>query len=276
MRVLLTNDDGVTAPGLAVLVNVLVGLGVTPRIVAPAFDQSGIGTAVGRLHSRGGIRLEEAEVAGWAATAIDGPPSLAVLLDHLGAFGEPSDLVFAGINEGANCGRMLVHSGTVGAALAAVAHGAAGIALSLAPPSEDGTEFAWDTAGAIAAAVAGVVLAAPPLGHAVNVNVPEEPLARVRGWRQTTVAPGGGSRPVVRVVAGEVAAEPMVTVDYAGWPAPFERETDSGAVYAGYVSVTWLGSVYGGGPPPDSTVAALAAALDLLVPDLPDGQDRRN
>jgi 5'-nucleotidase len=273
VRILLTNDDGVAAPGLAVLAGALTDLGATPRIAAPAVDQSGVGTAVGRLHARGPIPLESADVAGQPAIVVPGAPALAVLLDQLGAFGDPSDVVIAGVNAGANCGRWLVHSGTVGAALAAVANGAAGIALSLAPPLPGRPDFQWAAARAVSAVLVGALLADPPRGHAVNVNLPDLPLDRVRGWRSTSVAPGGASRPWARHSTEERSA---ISVHYGHWPEPFPRDTDSGAVHDGYVSVTWLGSVYGSAASaPAAAVAGLASALDAMLPDLPDGQDVR-
>ncbi len=258
MRVLATNDDGIDAPGFAVLVTALAEIGLDLRLVAPEADQSGIGTAIGRLDARGPIALRSGEVAGLVATVVPGPPSLAVLLDQAGVFGEPAELVVAGINAGANCGRRLIHSGTVGAALAAVAGGAAGVALSLAPPEHDGAGYQWATARAVAIAVGALAAQPHAGGYAVNVNVPDLPTTEVRGWRHTTVAPAAMSR----LIASREAAG-TVKFSYGVWPARFPPETDSGAVYDGYVSVTWLGSLYGvAGPPPSAPVAAFAAALD--------------
>jgi 5'-nucleotidase len=202
-------------------------------------------------------------VAGLPATIVPGPPALAVLLDQHGVFGEPADLVIAGINAGANCGRSLIHSGTVGAALAAVARGTAGVALSLAPPERDGAEYQWATARAIAAAAATLAAQPSARGYAVNVNVPDLPLAEVRGWRHTTVATDGMSR----LFARPVRAGAVVEFSYGLWPTPFPPDTDSGAVHDGYVSVTWLGSVYSAAEvPPVASVAAFANALDQTLP----------
>ena len=262
MRVLVTNDDGIAAPGLAALVRALADIGLNPRAVAPEADQSGIGTAVGRLHTRGPIQLRSGEVAGIPATILPGTPALVVLLDQQGIFGEPADVVFAGINAGANCGRSLIHSGTVGAALAAAASGSVGIALSLAPPERDGAEYQWGTARAIAVAASSLATQRVEYGFAVNVNVPDLPLAEVRGWRRTTVADGGMSQ----LHARRTETGKAVEFCYGLWSAPFPPDTDSGAVHDGYVSVTWLGSVYDGAEvPPVASLSAFEDALDQLL-----------
>ena len=80
--------------------------------------------------------------------AIERPPATAVYLACLGAFGDRPDVVASGINPGANTGHLVLHSGTVGAALTAAGLGVPALAVSLRW-SEDG-EYQWDTAGALA------------------------------------------------------------------------------------------------------------------------------
>ena len=130
------------------------------------------------------------------AWAVNGPPGLCVMFARLGVFG-PIDLVVAGINPGANVGRAIYHSGTVGAALTARNGGISGVAVSQAVAGfgvegqgwdEMIADQRWDTAAVVAGEVVAAVLAAPldePV--VVNVNVPNLPLDEIAGWRHATV-----------------------------------------------------------------------------------------
>ena len=117
MRILVTNDDGIESEGLHVLARALKGHGEV-LVVAPDSEYSGAGAAIGPLH------LSEPEVRSVdidgidAAWSVSGPPALCVMFARLGLFGDV-DLVVSGINPGANVGRSVYHSGTVGAALTA-------------------------------------------------------------------------------------------------------------------------------------------------------------
>ena len=123
MRLLVTNDDGIEAPGLHALARAMVDAGHDVVVAAPIGDRSGSGAAIGNIQPEGDIRAEPYELPdlpGITAFGVDGPPALAVMAGRLGAFGPPADLIVAGINPGNNTGRATLHSGTVGAALTAV------------------------------------------------------------------------------------------------------------------------------------------------------------
>src|SRR3954451_6117734 len=129
MRILVTNDDGIDAVGLHVLARRLVELGDVV-VGAPDREYSGASAALGTLHL---IRPEvrRVDIAGVAdAWSITGPPALCVTFGRLGVFGARFDLVVSGINPGANSGRAIYHSGTVGAALTARNGGVCGLAVS--------------------------------------------------------------------------------------------------------------------------------------------------
>lgn len=117
MRILVTNDDGIESEGLHVLARALRGQGEV-IVAAPDSEYSGAGAAIGPIH------LSEPEVRSVDVDGIDtawsvsGPPALCVMFARLGLFGDV-DLVVSGINPGANVGRSVYHSGTVGAALTA-------------------------------------------------------------------------------------------------------------------------------------------------------------
>ena len=138
MRILITNDDGVFAPGIAALAR-----GLSARlagdhelfVVAPLADHSGAGAAVGPVYERESIPFESVEIPGLAAVptfGIEGPPALAVILACIEGFGPRPDLVVSGINHGVNAGRSALHSGTVGATLTGAQFGVRGLAVSIA------------------------------------------------------------------------------------------------------------------------------------------------
>lgn len=126
MNVLVTNDDGIGAPGLAAMYGIAVRLGQV-RVLAPAEPQSCRGHGI---TTRAEIEVER--LAGrpgeWYRTS--GTPADCVRLAVAGLLGDAPDIVLAGINEGANVGMDVFHSGTVAAAREAAAHGKLGIAVS--------------------------------------------------------------------------------------------------------------------------------------------------
>src|SRR5687768_2604733 len=131
MRILVTNDDGIDSVGLHLLARAMHEHGDVV-LVAPDREFSGAGAAVGAFH------LIQPEVhrctlddVGEAWT-VSGPPALCVMFARLGAFGPPFDLVVSGVNPGANVGRAVYHSGTVGAALTARNGDISGVAVSQA------------------------------------------------------------------------------------------------------------------------------------------------
>jgi 5'-nucleotidase len=134
MKVLVTNDDGVASPGLHTLARTLVDDGYEVIVVAPDREMSGSSAAIGQVHVEEGIDAERVVLPGLdgvPAYAVAGPPGLCVLSARLGGFGDAPDLVVSGINPGANTGRAVLHSGTVGAALTAANFGCRGLAVSI-------------------------------------------------------------------------------------------------------------------------------------------------
>jgi 5'-nucleotidase len=197
VRILVTNDDGVDAVGLHILARRLVELGDVV-VAAPDREYSGASAALGTLHL---IRPEvhRVDIAGVPeAWSVTGPPALCVMFARLGVFGAPFDLVVSGINPGANAGRAIYHSGTVGAALTARNGGVSGLAVSQAVDdfgiegqgSDDMlADQHWDTAAEIGIKVARAMLDDLPVEPIVlNVNVPNVPRAELAGWRRTEVA----------------------------------------------------------------------------------------
>jgi 5'-nucleotidase len=136
MRVLLTNDDGITATGLNVMRRALLDLpDVDLEVIAPDSNRSATGRAV-TLHNP--IWVEEVEFGdGTGGFATDGTPVDCVRFAALGLIDEPPELIVSGINHGHNLGDDITYSGTVAAALEGIVLGVPAIAVSLADRSRE-------------------------------------------------------------------------------------------------------------------------------------------
>jgi 5'-nucleotidase len=213
-RVLVTNDDGIAAPGLAALAGAAHRHGFDVVVAAPAGEMSGMSAALRAEPVDGRLELHRTDLGGLAAFAVAASPAYLVMLAALGAFGDPPELVLAGINRGANAGLGVLHSGTVGATLTAANAGLRGLAVSLdvlqpgggdlAEPSDD--ELPWEVAAALAAGLFDQLAAAPP-GTVLNLNVPGRVV--VAGLRPATLAPFGQAQ-FVLTEAGDGHVRPAV------------------------------------------------------------------
>lgn len=248
-RILVTNDDGIDSVGLHVLARALAPLGDIV-VVAPDSEYSGAGAALGALHL---IQPEvrRSNLDGVAETwIVNGSPGLCVMFARLGVFG-PIDLVVSGINPGANVGRAVYHSGTVGAALTARNGGLSGVAISQAVADfgiegqawdEMIADQRWETAATVGVRVVEAVLASSPADPiVVNVNVPNVPVDELAGWRRTDVAmlpPRTVASGTLHPIAGRDGAFSVQMT----WGEQIEQpvDTDSGAIEHGYVTVTFL------------------------------------
>lgn len=189
-RVLVTNDDGIDSPGLLSLAIAARDHGWDVVVAAPARQSSGSSASITAAEEDGRIQIERRELPGLAgipAFAVRGAPGLIALIASNGAFGDKPDVVLSGINHGANVGRAILHSGTVGAALTGGMGGALGLAVSLDVGFEPKT-FAWDAAAAVTRTVLPLLLAQTP-GTVLNLNVPNAPTPA--DVREATLAPFG-------------------------------------------------------------------------------------
>jgi 5'-nucleotidase len=170
-RVLITNDDGIDAPGLAVLEAVAATLAPEVWIVAPEADQSGVSHSISlhaplRVRPRGDRRF-----------GVDGTPADCVFVGFRQLMPEPPDLVLSGVNRGANLGVETVFSGTVGGAMAGLLLGVPSVALSQA--FSDREAVRWDTALQLAPGVLRRLLKANWAdGACLNINFPDVPAER--------------------------------------------------------------------------------------------------
>lgn len=235
-HILVTNDDGVLAPGLLALVSEMRKLGKV-SVLAPDRNWSG-GGHVKTLDRA--LRVKEVRLAdGTHAFAGDGAPSDCVALGTLGYFKEPIDLVVSGINAGANLGHDVTYSGTVTAAMEAVIAGIPGIAVSLETMDNHIGEIDYGPAARAASKVVHQVIE-NGLSHEIllNINVPFLSDKKIRGVILT--------RQGLRVYHSRLdeRTDPRGKPYYwIGGDAPTgvpERGTDVGALAEGFVSVTPL------------------------------------
>ncbi|NWG08074.1 MAG: 5'/3'-nucleotidase SurE [Chloroflexi bacterium] len=235
-HILVTNDDGVSAPGLFALVQEMRKLG-NVSVLAPDRNWSG-GGHVKTLDRA--LRVREVRLAdGTQAFASDGAPSDCVALATLGFFKQPVDLVVSGINAGANLGHDVTYSGTVTAAMEAVIAGVPGIAVSLETLDGHLGEIDYGPAARSASRVVRQVIE-NGLSHEIllNVNIPFLPDEKIRGIALT--------RQGLRVYHSRLdeRVDPRNKPYYwIGGDAPTgvpERGTDVGALAEGFVSVTPL------------------------------------
>ena len=188
MNFLLTNDDGIAAPGLWAAARALAGLGRV-LIVAPSANYSGYGAALPPADEISfSLRPTPRDLPFVTAFAVDGTPATCAHVGLSGALSAmPIDLVVSGINAGLNVGRDVFLSGTVGAALTARILGYPAIAISLQVGNNSGEH--WDTAGACLAELVQTFGETIRLDDApYNVNVPNRPLHELAGVRVTSLS----------------------------------------------------------------------------------------
>lgn len=257
MRILVTNDDGIFAPGIHALARGL-HRALPPDhqlvVVAPLVDHSGAGAAVGPVYERESIPFEPVDIPGLAgvpAFGIDGPPALAVILACIEGFGARPDVVVSGVNHGVNTGRSALHSGTVGAALTASQFGLRGLAVSIAWSAGP---VPWETPVSLATRLISTLYASEP-GTVLNLNAPAVALSDLRGVRRGDLARSGlirsarsaGPDPSDARTAGARA----ITLDLRGARGSdrtaerreLDPASDAGLVEAGWASITALAGV---------------------------------
>lgn len=233
---LVTNDDGVYAPGLLALAQEIKKLGKV-TILAPDHNWSASGH-VKTMHRP--LRVKEVVLAdGTQALSSDGAPSDCVALAFLGLIEEKIDLVISGINPNANVGHDVTYSGTVTAAMEAAIWGTPGVAVSLDAPEFHQGPLDYTTAARVARDVAEKLLQnGLPKETLLNVNVPYLSYDDLKGFRVT--------RQGLRVYRDKLErrVDPRGRAYYwIGGEAPTgipEEGTDFGALAEGYVSITPL------------------------------------
>ena len=220
---LLTNDDGVHAAGLAALEQALAELG-DAYVLAPEREQSACGHAL-TLHRP--LRVDR---LGERRFAVNGTPSDCVNLGVLGFLPERPVLVVAGVNHGTNLGDDVTYSGTVSAAMEGTLLGVPSIAVSLVEGGDQGV--AAEVARLIALRV---LVTGLPKKTFLNVNVPGGP---PRGIRLTRLGHRVYSEKIVEQTDPRGRTHYWIGAGEPEWEAL--QGTDMGAVHEGYVSITPL------------------------------------
>lgn len=236
-RALITNDDGIEAPGLHALARAARDAGLDTTVAAPMRQSSGTSASIVAAEEGGRIAIERRELPGLQgvpAFAVRGGPGLVALIAAHGAFGEPAELVLSGVNHGANVGRAILHSGTVGAALTGGLNGAWGAAVSL-DVGMNPVEFHWDAAAAAAMGLLPFLLERPR-GTVVNVNVPNAPSHR--GVVEASLAPFG----IVQTTLTEREAG-HIRLAVEDLPNTPEPGSDAAYLAEGWVTLTGLDAV---------------------------------
>lgn len=234
MHFLLTNDDGIFAPGIRALAEAFRRAGHRVSVCAPDRERSAASHSVtlgADLHAQR-LSFEWAERA-WA---VDGTPAdCASLGIFLAQREEAVDAVVSGINRGMNLGGACLYSGTVGAALEASMCGTQALAVSLCYDPHSFEPDDYGPAARVALRVAEWMPAHPlPLGVMYNLNVPHLPYDRLRGIVPATLAP-------VFLDAPEYLPQPGGGYRYHGVPRAFASEAyDFTRIRQGYATLTKL------------------------------------
>ncbi|KLI64311.1 5'/3'-nucleotidase SurE [Aurantiacibacter marinus] len=232
MRILLTNDDGIHAPGLAVLEALAAELSDEVWVCAPAEEQSGAGHSL-TLHQP--VRLRE---HGNRRYSVTGTPTDSVNLALRKLFADKlPDLVISGVNAGENLGDDITYSGTISAAMEAALAGIPAIGLSQAFRNNGGSFSATEGWGKrVLEPLINVTMAKRTL---VNVNFPALPADKVRGIR--VVRQGFHDYSRGSLVQGEdPRGRPYYWFGLQDAEHTLDHGTDLEAVEDGYVAVTPL------------------------------------
>lgn len=230
MHILVTNDDGIHAPGIFALQAALRAIpGARISIVAPEQNQS---TAGHRLTLRDPLRIHQTALAdGNIAHGVTGSPADSIWLSLLGYIKEPVDIILSGINQGPNQGQDITYSGTVTAAMEGAIRGLPSIAFSLDQRSDPDFTEAARFARELVPLVYEQGL--PPL-TLLNINIPAGKPAGIRVTRQ-------GKRMYFDelVERTDPGGRPYYWIGGASPGGDYDEEgTDLWAVSQGYISIT--------------------------------------
>jgi len=199
MKTLVTNDDGVNAAGLWVVVKELQRVGPV-AVVAPQQEQSGSGTSIS-LRQCITVKRVEPQLEGVETYSVEGTPSDGVIIAIKSLFPGDINLVVSGINRGPNMGHDVFVSGTVGAAFQGYLHGISSLAISV--NAYEGLDFAVGArlAALLAAKIRDGIL---PQGNLLNVNLPNLALNEISGVEITTLSKQNYCDIVERELSSEV------------------------------------------------------------------------
>ena len=228
MRVLVSNDDGVDAPGIRILAERLQALGEV-TVVAPDRDRSGASNSLTLDQPVRVTRMDN----GYFRVA--GTPTDCVHLALAGMLEVEPDIVVSGINNSANLGDDVIYSGTVSAAMEGRFLGLPAIAVSLASRDHRGEHFE-SAAHAVLMLTRRLLVDPLPADTILNVNVPDLPWEDIQGFEVTRLGKRHRSAPCIEQT--DPRGRPIWWIGPAGDAADAGPGTDFDAVARGFVSVT--------------------------------------
>ncbi len=228
MHILLSNDDGYLAPGLAAIADELSTMAEI-TVVAPDRNRSG---ASNSLTLQRPLRAQKTPMGFYK---VDGTPTDCVHLALTGLLTEEPDMVVSGINSGANLGDDVIYSGTVAAATEGRFLGLPALAVSLASRNE----LHFDSAAKATGEIIRKLLKKPlPEDTILNINVPDLPWSQIRGFQATRLGFRHSAEPVVQ--QQDPYDQKIYWVGPAGLAQDAGEGTDFFAIKNGYVSITPL------------------------------------
>jgi 5'-nucleotidase len=226
LRILLTNDDGVFAKGLAVLTEAVSEIAQV-HVVAPDRNRSGASNSL-TLTAPMRVKYLENEMI-----SVEGTPTDCVHVAITGLLLRPPDMVISGINAGSNLGDDVWYSGTVAAAMEGRFLGLPAIAVSLAG---DHLQY-YTTAGMVVSKLVERLQIEPlPVGTILNVNVPDVPYGELQGYEVTRLGTRHSAEPTIRQL--DPRGHPVYWVGPAGAAADAGPGTDFAAIAQNRVSIT--------------------------------------
>jgi 5'-nucleotidase len=228
MRVLVSNDDGVDAPGIRVLAQRLAAFGEV-TIVAPDRDRSGASNSLTLDQPIRAIRQDDGHYR------VFGTPTDCVHLALSGLLDREPDIVVSGINNSANLGDDVIYSGTVSAAMEGRFLGLPAIAVSLVTKDHKGEHYD-SAADAVLLLMRRLLIDPLPADTILNVNVPDRPWSEIRGLAVTRLGRRHRSAPCIEQL--DPRGRPIYWIGPPGDVDDDGPGTDFNAVRDGYVSIT--------------------------------------
>lgn len=228
MRILVSNDDGVLAPGIKVLAQGMAALGDV-TVVAPDRNRSGASNSLTLTRP---LRIKQIESGFYS---VEGTPTDCVHLAITGFLEPTADIVVSGINDGGNLGDDVLYSGTVAAAIEGRFLGLPAIAISMVGDNIQHYESASLIAQQLVKTLSVNKL---PSQTILNVNVPNLPINEIKGLQVTRLGTRHAAAPVLK--SNDPRGRPIYWIGPPGAEADAGIGTDFHAISMGYVSITPL------------------------------------